>query len=162
MRVLVTGGAGFLGSHLCEKLLNDGCEVICLDNFFSGSKDNIRHLLSHENFEVVRHDIQEPISIQVDQIYHLACPASPIYYQFSALDTMKTSVIGTLNVMELARRVKARVLLTSTSEIYGNPLEHPQSESYWGNVNPIGIRSCYDEGLSFLLYIVWWKSVKYQ
>ena len=139
MRVLVTGGAGFLGSHLCEKLLLEGCEVLCLDNFFCGSKENVRHLLSHEDFEIIRHDVQDPLSLRVDQIYHLACPASPIFYQFSAIDTLKTSVIGTLNMLELARRTHARILLTSTSEIYGDPLEHPQSESYWGNVNTISI-----------------------
>jgi len=146
VKALVTGGAGFLGSHLCEKLLDNGHEVICVDNFFSGNKDNIRHLLSNPNFEMIRHDVQDPLSLHVDQIYHLACPASPIYYQFSALDTMKTSVIGTINLLELARRTRARFLITSTSEIYGDPLEHPQVESYWGNVNTLGVRSCYDEG----------------
>lgn len=149
MRILVTGGAGFLGSHLCDKLLAEGNEVLCLDNFFCGSKENIKHLFGNTNFEVIRHDVQDPISLQVDQIYHLACPASPIFYQFSAVDTLKTSVIGTLNMLELARKTKARILLASTSEIYGDPLEHPQNETYWGNVNSIGIRSCYDEGLGF-------------
>jgi len=135
-----------LGSHLCEKLLDEGHEVICLDNFLSGRKDNIRHLLSNPKFELIRHDVQQPIHLHVEQIYHLACPASPIFYQFSAIDTMKTSVYGTINLLELARNCKATFLLASTSEIYGDPLVHPQVETYWGNVNTIGIRSCYDEG----------------
>ncbi len=146
MRVLVTGGAGFLGSHLCERLLKDGAEVICLDNFYSGSRANIRHLLPHPNFEVIRHDVVQPVWLEVDRIFHLACPASPVHYQYNPVKTIKTSVMGTINMLGLAKRVKARVLLTSTSEVYGSPQQHPQKESYWGNVNPIGVRSCYDEG----------------
>jgi len=145
-RVLVTGGAGFLGSHLCESLLEKGLETICVDNFFSGSKDNIRHLLSHPHFELIRHDIIHPLFVEVDQIYHLACPASPIHYQYNAIKTVKTNVLGTINMLGLAKRTKARFLLASTSEVYGNPEVHPQPESYWGHVNPIGLRSCYDEG----------------
>ncbi len=145
-RVLVTGGAGFLGSHLCESLLERGLETICVDNFFSGSKDNIRHLLSHPHFELIRQDIIHPLFVEVDQIYHLACPASPIHYQYNAIKTIKTNVIGTINMLGLAKRTKARFLLASTSEVYGNPEVHPQPESYWGHVNPIGLRSCYDEG----------------
>lgn len=145
-RVLVTGGAGFLGSHLCESLLERGLETICVDNFFSGSKDNIRHLLSHPNFELIRQDIIHPLFVEVDQIYHLACPASPIHYQYNAIKTIKTNVMGTINMLGLAKRTKARFLLASTSEVYGNPEVHPQPESYWGHVNPIGLRSCYDEG----------------
>jgi UDP-glucuronate decarboxylase len=144
--VLVTGGAGFIGSHLCRKLLEAGYEVICLDNFFTGQKSNILDLLSNKKFELVRHDIVQPILLEVDQIYHLACPASPIHYQYNPVKTIKTNVMGTLNMLGLAKRVKARLLLASTSEIYGDPKEHPQTESYWGNVNPIGLRSCYDEG----------------
>jgi UDP-glucuronate decarboxylase len=146
MRALVTGGAGFLGSHLCERLLSEGAEVICLDNFYSGNRANIRHLMSHPNFEVIRHDVVEPILLEVDRIFHLACPASPVHYQYNPVKTIKTSVMGTINMLGLAKRVKARILLTSTSEVYGNPQQHPQKESYWGNVNPIGVRSCYDEG----------------
>jgi len=145
-RVLVTGGAGFLGSHLCESLLERGLETICVDNFFSGSKDNIRHLLSHPHFELIRQDIIHPLFIEVDQIYHLACPASPIHYQYNAIKTVKTNVMGTINMLGLAKRTKARFLLASTSEVYGNPEVHPQPETYWGHVNPIGLRSCYDEG----------------
>jgi UDP-glucuronate decarboxylase len=145
-RVLVTGGAGFLGSHLCESLLERGSETICVDNFFSGSKDNIRHLLSHPHFELIRQDIIHPLFVEVDQIYHLACPASPIHYQYNAIKTVKTNVMGTINMLGLAKRTKARFLLASTSEVYGNPEVHPQPESYWGHVNPIGLRSCYDEG----------------
>jgi len=145
-RVLVTGGAGFLGSHLCESLLERGLETICVDNFFSGRKDNIRHLLSHPHFELIRQDIIHPLFVEVDQIYHLACPASPIHYQYNAIKTVKTNVLGTINMLGLAKRTKARFLLASTSEIYGNPDVHPQPESYWGHVNPIGLRSCYDEG----------------
>lgn len=145
-RILVTGGAGFIGSHLCEKLLNNGNEVICLDNFHTGRKKNLQHLLNHKNFELIRHDITDPIKLEVDQIYNLACPASPVHYQSNAIKTIKTNVLGTLNMLGLAKRVKARILQASTSEVYGDPLEHPQKESYWGNVNPIGIRSCYDEG----------------
>ena len=145
-RVLVTGGAGFIGSHLCETLLALGNEVICLDNFFTGSKDNILHLLDYKKFELVRHDVTNPYLAEVDEIYNFACPASPVHYQFNAIKTVKTSVMGALNMLGLAKRVNARILQASTSEVYGDPLEHPQKESYWGNVNPIGIRSCYDEG----------------
>jgi UDP-glucuronate decarboxylase len=145
-RVLVTGGAGFLGSHLCESLLNRGMETICVDNFFSGSKDNIRHLIAHPNFELIRQDIIHPLFVEVDQIYHLACPASPIHYQYNAIKTVKTNVLGTINMLGLAKRTKAQFLLASTSEVYGSPEVHPQPETYWGHVNPIGLRSCYDEG----------------
>lgn len=145
-RVLVTGGAGFLGSHLCESLLEQGKETICVDNFFSGSKDNIRHLISHPHFELIRQDIIHPLFVEVDQIFHLACPASPIHYQYNAIKTVKTNVMGTINMLGLAKRTKARFLLASTSEVYGNPEIHPQPETYWGHVNPIGLRSCYDEG----------------
>jgi len=146
MRILVTGGAGFIGSHLCDRLLASGHEVTCLDNFFTGSKDNIRHLLGHDHFELLRHDIIEPVLVEVDRIYNLACPASPIHYQYNPVKTIKTSVLGALNMLGLAKRVKARILQASTSEVYGDPLEHPQKETYWGHVNPIGHRSCYDEG----------------
>jgi UDP-glucuronate decarboxylase len=145
-RILITGGAGFLGSHLCDSLLEKGADVICIDNFFSGSKDNIRHLSSHPYFEMIRHDITHPIFLEVDKIYHLACPASPIYYQYNAIKTVKTNVMGTINMLGLAKRIKARVLLASSSEVYGDSKVHPQTESSWGNVNPIGLRSCYDEG----------------
>jgi UDP-glucuronate decarboxylase len=146
VRVLVTGGAGFLGSHLCERLLKDRNEVICLDNFFSGNRANVAHLLDVRNFELIRHDIVSPILLEVDRIFHLACPASPVHYQYNPVKTTKTSVMGTINMLGLAKRVRARMLLTSTSEVYGDPEEHPQNEKYWGNVNPIGVRSCYDEG----------------
>jgi len=146
MRILVTGGAGFIGSHLCERLLNEGHEVVCLDNFFTGSKKNIHHLLDSHSFELVRHDITEPILLEVDRIFNLACPASPVHYQYNPVKTVKTSVMGTINMLGLAKRVKARILQASTSEVYGDPNVHPQTEAYWGNVNPIGIRSCYDEG----------------
>ena len=145
-RILVTGGAGFLGSHLCDRLLADGNEVICLDNLFTGSKDNIRHLLANPYFEFIRHDVTEPIRLEVDQIYNLACPASPVHYQYNPIKTAKTSVLGAMNMLGLAKRTKARLLQASTSEVYGDPKVHPQPESYWGSVNPIGIRSCYDEG----------------
>ncbi len=145
-RILVTGGAGFLGSHLCERLVKEGHDVICLDNFFTGSKKNIEHLMDFRNFELMRHDITFPVFLEIDQIYNLACPASPIHYQYNAVKTIKTSVMGAINVLGLAKRVKARVLQASTSEVYGDPTVHPQVESYWGNVNPIGLRSCYDEG----------------
>jgi UDP-glucuronate decarboxylase len=145
-RILVTGGAGFIGSHLCERLLHEGHDIICLDNFFTGSKQNILHLMDNHRFELVRHDIIQPVLLEVDQIYHLACPASPVHYQYNPVKTIKTNVMGTINMLGLAKRVRARVLLASTSEVYGDPHIHPQPESYWGNVNPIGIRSCYDEG----------------
>ncbi len=146
MRVLVTGGAGFIGSHLCKYLLNKGYDVLCLDNFYTGTKENIKDLMDNFKFELVRHDIVQPILLEVDQIYHLACPASPVHYQFNPVKTTKTSVMGTINMLGIAKRVKARILLASTSEVYGDPKEHPQKESYWGNVNTIGPRSCYDEG----------------
>ena len=145
-RVLVTGGAGFLGSHLCDRLIKEGSEVICVDNLFTGSKDNIRHLLSNPYFEFIRHDVTEPLYAEVDQIYNLACPASPVHYQYNPIKTAKTSVYGAMNMLGLAKRVKARILQASTSEVYGDPEVHPQPESYRGHVNPIGIRSCYDEG----------------
>lgn len=146
MKILVTGGAGFLGSHLCERLLAQGHEVACLDNFFTGSKRNILHLLQQPGFELIRHDVTMPILIEVDRVYNLACPASPVHYQYNPVKTIKTSVMGAINMLGLAKRTKARVLQASTSEVYGDPREHPQRESYWGNVNPIGTRSCYDEG----------------
>ena len=146
MRILVTGGAGFIGSHLIDRLMNDGHEVICLDNFYTGKKHNLLPWLDNPNFEIIRHDITEPIRLEVDQIYHLACPASPVHYQYNPIKTVKTNVIGTLNMLGLAKRVKARFLLASTSEVYGDPEVHPQTEDYRGSVNPIGIRSCYDEG----------------
>ncbi|RLE04507.1 MAG: SDR family NAD-dependent epimerase/dehydratase [Candidatus Aminicenantes bacterium] len=145
-RILITGGAGFLGSHLCERLLKEGHDVLCVDNFFSGSKENVRHLLANPYFELIRHDIIHPLFVEVDEIYHLACPASPIHYQYNAIKTVKTNVLGTINMLGLAKRVKARILLASSSEIYGDPQVHPQEEEYWGYVNPIGLRSCYDEG----------------
>ncbi|MBW1981884.1 MAG: SDR family oxidoreductase [Deltaproteobacteria bacterium] len=145
-RVLVTGGAGFIGSHLCDSLLRQGNEVICLDNFFTGSRENIKHLLGNYRFELIRHDLVNPILLEVDQIYNLACPASPIHYQYNPVKTVKTNVMGTLNMLGLAKRVKARILQASTSEVYGDPTVHPQPESYWGNVNCVGLRSCYDEG----------------
>src|SRR6202042_630197 len=145
-RILVTGGAGFLGTHLCERLLNEGNEVLYVDNFFSSTRPNISHLLSDSNRELLRHDITFPLYVEVDEIFNLACPASPIYYQFDPAQTTKTSVIGAINMLGLAKRVKAKILQTSTSEIYGDPSVHPQTEEYWGNVNPIGRRSCYDEG----------------
>ena len=146
MRMLVTGGAGFIGSHLCERLLNEGHEVVCLDNFFTGSKRNISHMLDHHDFELIRHDVTEPILLEVDRIFNLACPASPIHYQYNPVKTTKTSVMGMINMLGLAKRVRARILQASTSEVYGDPQVHPQTESYWGNVNTLGIRSCYDEG----------------
>ena len=145
-RILVTGGAGFLGSHLCERLLNEGNEVLCLDNFFTGQKENIVHLMTNPYFELIRHDVSDPYFTEVDEIYNLACPASPVHYQFDPVQTTRTSVLGALNMLELAKRTKARVFQASTSEVYGDPDVHPQPESYWGKVNPIGIRSCYDEG----------------
>jgi UDP-glucuronate decarboxylase len=145
-KVLVTGGAGFVGSHLCDRLLKEGNEVVCLDNFFTGQKQNIVHLLDHPYFEMIRHDVTVPFLIETDEIYNLACPASPIHYQYNAIKTMKTSVMGAINMLGLAKRTKAKILQASTSEVYGDPQVHPQSESYWGHVNPIGERSCYDEG----------------
>ena len=145
-RALVTGGAGFLGSHLCERLLNDGYDVLCVDNYYSSTKDNIAHLMSNPRFEVIRHDVTFPLYVEVDEIYHLACPASPIHYQRDPVQTTKTAVHGSINMLGLAKRTGAKILLTSTSEVYGDPLVHPQTEDYWGNVNPIGPRACYDEG----------------
>ena len=146
MRILVTGGAGFIGSHLSERLLSDGHEVLCLDNFFTGRRENILQLLDNPRFELIRHDVTEPILLEVDHIYNLACPASPVHYQYNPVKTVKTNVMGTINMLGLAKRVHARILQASTSEVYGDPLVHPQTEDYWGNVNPIGLRSCYDEG----------------
>ena len=143
---LVTGGAGFIGSHLCERLLNDGHAVICLDNFFTGTKHNIRHLMSHPDFEVIRHDVTVPIALEVDGIFNLACPASPVHYQHDPVQTIRTGILGAINMLDLAKRLKCPILQSSTSEVYGDPKVHPQPETYWGNVNPIGIRSCYDEG----------------
>jgi UDP-glucuronate decarboxylase len=145
-RVLVTGGAGFLGSHLCERLLSMGCDVLCVDNFYSGTKDNVAHLLGNSHFELMRHDITFPLYVEVDEIYNLACPASPVHYQWDPVQTTKTSVHGAINMLGLAKRVKAKILQASTSEVYGDPQVHPQREDYWGHVNPIGLRSCYDEG----------------
>jgi UDP-glucuronate decarboxylase len=145
-RALVTGGAGFIGSHLCERLLNDGYDVLCVDNYYSSTKDNIAHLLDNPRFEVIRHDVTFPLYVEVDEIYHLACPASPIHYQRDPVQTTKTAVHGSINMLGLAKRTGAKILLTSTSEVYGDPLVHPQTEDYWGNVNPIGPRACYDEG----------------
>jgi UDP-glucuronate decarboxylase len=146
MRILVTGGAGFLGSHLCDRLINESHEILCLDNFFTGRRQNIAHLLQNPKFELIRHDVIDPFKVEVDQIYNLACPASPPHYQYNPIKTTKTSVMGAINCLGLAKRVRARVFLASTSEVYGDPTVHPQGESYWGNVNPIGRRSCYDEG----------------
>ena len=145
-RILVTGGAGFLGSHLCERLLAQGHDVLCVDNFFTGAQRNVEHLLGNPHFELMRHDVTFPLYVEVDQIYNLACPASPIHYQYNPVKTVKTNVMGTINMLGLAKRVRARILQASTSEVYGDPLVHPQTEGYWGNVNPIGLRSCYDEG----------------
>ncbi|MGI9534561.1 MAG: GDP-mannose 4,6-dehydratase, partial [Thermodesulfobacteriota bacterium] len=145
-RILVTGGAGFIGSHLCERLIKEGNEVLCVDNFFTGSRQNIAKLLDNKFFEVLRHDICFPLYVEVDEIYNLACPASPVHYQFDPVQTTKVNVSGAINMLGLAKRVKCKILQASTSEVYGDPLEHPQTEKYWGNVNPIGPRSCYDEG----------------
>ena len=145
-RVLVTGGVGFLGSHLCKRLLDDGCDVLCVDNFYSGAKDNVRHLMGNPQFELIRHDVTFPLYVEVDEIYNLACPASPIHYQWDPVQTTKTSVHGAINMLGLAKRTRAKIFQASTSEVYGDPEVHPQQESYWGRVNPIGIRSCYDEG----------------
>ena len=145
-RVLVTGGAGFLGSHVCDRLVADGCDVLCADNFFSGTKDNIAHLIGNPRFELLRHDVTFPLYVEVDEIYNLACPASPIHYQYDPVQTTKTSVHGAINMLGLAKRTKAKILQASTSEVYGDPTVHPQTEDYWGHVNPVGLRSCYDEG----------------
>jgi len=158
-RALVTGGAGFLGSHLCDRLLDDGYDVLCVDNYYSSKKDNIAHLHDHPRFEVIRHDVTFPLYVEVDEIYHLACPASPIHYQRDPVQTTKTAVHGSINMLGLAKRTGARILLTSTSEVYGDPLEHPQTEDYWGNVNPIGPRACYDEGkrAAETLFFDYWR-----
>jgi len=158
-RVLVSGGAGFLGSHLCERLLEDGCQVLCVDNFFTGARTHIEHLLDHKCFELMRHDITHPLFVEVDEIFNLACPASPVHYQKDPVQTTKTSVIGAINMLGLAKRLKIRVLQASTSEVYGDPTEHPQRETYWGNVNPIGPRSCYDEGkrCAETLFFDYWR-----
>ena len=163
-RALVTGGAGFLGSHLCDRLLADGYEVICVDNYYSSTKDNIVHLLDHPHFEVIRHDVTFPLYLEVDEIYHLACPASPIHYQRDPVQTTKTAVHGSINMLGLAKRTGAKILLTSTSEVYGDPLVHPQKEDYWGNVNPIGPRACYDEGkrAAETLFFDYWRQHKLQ
>src|SRR5215218_8727272 len=150
MRILVTGGAGFIGSHLCERLLAEGHDVICLDNFFTGRRENVYHLMDSKRFDLVRHDIIEPILLEVDQIYNLACPASPVHYQYNPVKTVKTSIMGAINMLGLAKRVRARILQASTSEVYGDPEVHPQTEDYWGNVNCIGPRSCYDESTEIL------------
>src|SRR3954468_22847117 len=162
MRILVTGGAGFIGSHLCERLLAEGQEVICLDNFFTGRRENVFHILDDPRFELLRHDVIEPILLEVDQVYNLACPASPIHYQYNPVKTVKTNVMGTMNMLGLAKRVHARILQASTSEVYGDPHVHPQTEDYWGNVNPIGIRSCYDEGkrCAETLFFDYWRQNK--
>lgn len=161
-RILVTGGSGFLGSHLCESLLSQGAEVICLDNFFTGARRNIEHLLDHKRFDLIRHDVTFPIYLEIDQIYNLACPASPIHYQHDPVQTTKTSVHGAINMLGLAKRVKAKILQASTSEVYGDPSEHPQTEAYWGHVNPIGPRSCYDEGkrCAETLFFDYWRQNK--
>lgn len=163
-KILVTGGAGFLGSHLCEKLINDGHDVLCVDNFFTGSKQSIAHLIGNPNFELLRHDVTFPLYVEVDQIYNLACPASPIHYQFDPVQTTKTSVHGAINMLGLAKRVQAKILQASTSEVYGDPEVHPQNESYWGRVNPIGIRSCYDEGkrCAETLFFDYWRQYNLQ
>src|SRR5436190_5643593 len=161
-RVLVTGGAGFLGSHFCDRLVADGCDVLCADNFFSGTKDNIAHLIGNPRFELIRHDVTIPLYVEVDEIYNLACPASPIHYQRDPVQTTKTSVHGAINMLGLAKRVKAKILQASTSEVYGDPAVHPQTEEYWGNVNPIGPRSCYDEGkrCAETLFFDYWRQHK--
>lgn len=163
-RILVTGGAGFLGSHLCDRLIAAGNDILCVDNFYTGSKDNVRSLLEHPHFELVRHDVTFPLYVEVDQIYNLACPASPVHYQFDPVQTTKTSVHGAINMLGLAKRVKARILQASTSEVYGDPEVHPQSEGYWGRVNPIGIRSCYDEGkrCAETLFFDYWRQHQLQ
>lgn len=163
-RILVTGGAGFLGSHLCERLLASGSDVLCVDNFFTGNKENIKHLLGHPHFELMRHDVTFPLYVEVDEIYNLACPASPVHYQFDPVQTTKTSVHGAINMLGLAKRVKAKILQASTSEVYGDPEIQPQSEAYWGRVNPIGIRSCYDEGkrCAETLFFDYWRQHRLQ
>jgi len=163
-RVLVTGGAGFLGSHLCERLLGEGANVICVDNYFTGTRANVAHLLANPNFEVIRHDITFPLHLEVDEIYNLACPASPIHYQHDPVQTTKTSVHGAINMLGLAKRLRAKILQASTSEVYGDPTVHPQTENYWGNVNPIGFRSCYDEGkrCAETLFFDYWRQHKLQ
>ena len=163
-RVAVTGGAGFLGSHLCERLLAQGCEVLCVDNFFTGSKANILHLMRHPSFELVRHDVTFPLYVEVDQIYNLACPASPVHYQWDPVQTTKTCVHGAINMLGLAKRLQARILQASTSEVYGDPEVHPQPESYWGRVNPMGVRSCYDEGkrCAETLFFDYWRQHQLQ
>lgn len=161
-RILITGGAGFLGSHLCDKLIEQGHEVLCVDNYFTGSKKNVEHLMGHPRFELMRHDVTFPLYVEVDEIYNLACPASPIHYQWDPVQTTKTSVLGAINMLGLAKRVKAKILQASTSEVYGDPEIHPQPESYWGKVNPVGIRSCYDEGkrCAETLFFDYWRQHK--
>lgn len=161
-RILITGGAGFLGSHLCDKLIEQGHEILCVDNYFTGSKKNVEHLIGHPRFELMRHDVTFPLYVEVDEIYNLACPASPIHYQWDPVQTTKTSVLGAVNMLGLAKRVKAKILQASTSEVYGDPEIHPQPESYWGKVNPIGIRSCYDEGkrCAETLFFDYWRQHK--
>ncbi len=161
-RMLVTGGSGFIGSHLCDRLIADGCEVLCVDNFFTGTRHNIEHLLGHRHFDLMRHDVTFPLYVEVDRIYNLACPASPIHYQRDPVQTTKTSVHGAINMLGLAKRLRARVLQASTSEVYGDPSIHPQTEDYWGNVNPIGIRSCYDEGkrCAETLFFDYWRQYR--
>lgn len=161
-KILVTGGAGFVGSHLCDKLLQSGAEILCVDNFYTGSKRNINHLIENRRFELLRHDVTFPLYVEVDEIFNLACPASPVHYQSDPVQTTKTSVHGAINMLGLAKRVKAKILQASTSEVYGDPFEHPQSEQYWGNVNPIGIRSCYDEGkrCAETLFFDYWRQYK--
>lgn len=161
-KILVTGGAGFVGSHLCDKLLRSGSEIICVDNFYTGSKQNVDHLIDNRRFELLRHDVTFPLYVEVDRIFNLACPASPVHYQFDPVQTTKTSVHGAINMLGLAKRVKARILQASTSEVYGDPTEHPQTECYWGNVNPIGVRSCYDEGkrCAETLFFDYWRQYR--
>ncbi|MDP3610270.1 MAG: GDP-mannose 4,6-dehydratase, partial [Rubrivivax sp.] len=161
-RVLVTGGAGFLGSHLCERLVGEGHDVLCVDNFFTGTRDNVEHLLGNPRFELMRHDVTFPLFVEVDEIYNLACPASPIHYQYDPVQTTKTSVHGAINMLGLAKRLKARILQASTSEVYGDPAVHPQTEDYWGHVNPIGDRSCYDEGkrCAETLFFDYWRQTR--
>jgi UDP-glucuronate decarboxylase len=163
-KVLITGGAGFIGSHLCERLLNEGCDVLCVDNYFTGAKDNVAHLLDNPRFEIMRHDVTFPLYVEVDEIYNLACPASPVHYQYDPVQTTKTSVHGAINMLGLAKRLRAKVFQASTSEVYGDPEIHPQHESYWGNTNPIGIRSCYDEGkrCAETLFFDYWRQHQLQ